>query len=77
MTFHRVVALLIGRLRLTPSKALDAYMKLIPSLTVKPTHDDKERKRNTVLFEKLFLEVLSDAGFAADSPMLDDNGPKT
>jgi hypothetical protein len=77
MTFYRVVALLIGRLRLTPSKALEAYMKLMPALSVKPTNDDKERKRNTVLFEKLFLEVLSDAGFEAGSPMLDDNGPKT
>jgi hypothetical protein len=52
-------------------------MKLMPALTVKPTNDEVERKGNTALFDKLFLEVLSDAGFAADSPMLDDNGPKT
>jgi hypothetical protein len=77
MAFYRVVALLIGRLRLTASKALEAYMKLMPALSVKPTNNDEERKRNTVLFETLFLEVLSDAGFEADSSMLDDNGPKT
>ena len=62
---------------MTPSKALDAYMKLMPTLSVKPTEDKEERKRNTTAFEKAFLEVLSDAGFTADSPMLDNNGPKT
>jgi hypothetical protein len=77
MSFYRVVAILIGRLRLIPSKALEAYMKLTPALSVKPTKDEVERKGNTALFEKLFLEVLSDAGFAADTQMLDDNGPKT
>jgi hypothetical protein len=52
-------------------------MKLMPTLSVMPAEHKKERKRNTAAFEKAFLEVLSDAGFTADSPMLDNNGPKT
>lgn len=73
----RIVALLIGKLGLTASKAIEAYMKLAPFVSVKPAKTDTEKKANAEAFEKAFSEVLSDAGFAIDAPMLDENGTKT
>ena len=66
----RVDAILLGRLGLKPSEAIDAYRKLEPALSVGPAKDDKERKRNSEAFEAAFREVLSDAGFEADTPMI-------
>jgi hypothetical protein len=66
----RVDALLLGRMGLTPSQATDAYMKLEPALSVGPAKDDDERKRNSEAFDAAFLDVLSDAGFEANAPMV-------
>jgi hypothetical protein len=65
-----VDAILLGRLGLKSSEAIKAYRKLEPALLVGPAKDDKERKRNSEAFETAFLEVLSDAGFEADAPMI-------
>jgi hypothetical protein len=65
-----VDAILLGRLGLTSSEVIRAYRKLKPALSVGPDKDDKERKRNSEEFEAVFCEVLSDAGFDADTPMI-------
>jgi hypothetical protein len=66
----RVDVILLGRLGLKSSEAINAYQKLAPALSVEPAKDDKERKRNSDAFEAAFREVLSDAGFEADTPMI-------
>jgi len=66
----RVDAILLGRLGLKSSEAIDAYRKLEPALSVGPAKDDEERKRNSEAFEAAFCEVLSDAGLEADTPMI-------
>jgi hypothetical protein len=72
----RVDAILLGRLGLKSSEAIKAYRKLEPALSVGPAKDDKERKRNSEAFEAAFLEVLSDAGFEAEAPMITTNTTK-
>ena len=66
----RVDSILLGRLGLNSSEAIEAYRKLEPALSVGPAKDDEERKRNSKAFEAAFREVLSDAGFEADTPMV-------
>jgi hypothetical protein len=61
----------LGRMELTPTQAIEAYLKLEPALSVVPAKDDEERKRNSDAFEAAFTQVLKDANFAADAPMLD------
>ena len=68
--------ILIGRLRLSPSQAIEAYMKLEATMPTEPTKNDQERIQNSTAFNAAFLEVLKDAGFEADAPMLDENMPK-
>jgi hypothetical protein len=66
---YRIDALLLGRLHLTPAKAAAAYVKLEPHLSVRPTHSEDEREKNTRSFENAFSEVLIDAGFKATDLM--------
>jgi hypothetical protein len=51
-------------------------MKLEPALSVRPTKDYVERKRNSEAFEAAFIQVLSDAKLDADAPMLDPDTSK-
>jgi hypothetical protein len=73
---YRLVVILIGRLRLSPSKAIEAYMKLVAVMPKEPAKDDEERKINTAKFKAAFVEVLEDAGFDQNTPMLDEDGTK-
>jgi hypothetical protein len=73
----RVDAILLGRLGLKSSEAIEAYRKLEPALSVGPAKDDKERKRNSEAFEMAFRDVLADAGFEADTPMITTDTTKT
>jgi hypothetical protein len=73
---YRLVVILIGRLRLSPSKAIEAYMKLAAVIPNAPAKDDEERRGNTEAFRNIFLGILQDAGFDADTPMIDDSMPK-
>jgi hypothetical protein len=73
---YRLVVILIGRLRLTPSHAIEAYMKLDAVMPKNPAKDEKERKKNSMEFKAAFEEVLKEAGFEADTPMVDENMPK-
>jgi hypothetical protein len=61
----------------TPSQAIEAYLKLESALSVQPTKTEDERQRNTDAFKKAFTEVLEEAGFTPDTPMLDKTAPKT
>ena len=73
---HRLVIILIGRLRLSPSQAIEAYMKLEAVMPTETAKDDQERRRNSAAFRTAFLEVLKEAGFEPDAPMVDENMPK-
>ena len=73
---YRIVVILIGRLRLPPSKAIEAYMKLAAVMPNAPAKDDEQRKRNTEAFRMTFIEILKEAGLGPDTPMIDDSMPK-
>ena len=64
-------------MELTPTQAIEAYLKLEPTLSVGPAKDDEERKRNSDAFKVAFTQVLLDANLDADTPMLDPNASKT
>jgi hypothetical protein len=68
--------ILIGRLRLSPSQAIEAYMKLEAVMPKNPAKDDEERSKNSMAFKTAFMEVLEEAGFDAETPMVDDTMPK-
>jgi hypothetical protein len=72
----RLVVILIGRLRLSPSKAIEAYVKLVAIIPNEPAKNDGERKRNTEEFKAAFMEVLEGIGFDEHTAMLDEDGPK-
>jgi hypothetical protein len=69
-------AIFLGRLELTPAEAIEAYLKLEPVLSVGPTKDDEERRRNTEAFEAAFIQVLLDMNLDANAPMLDPDTSK-
>jgi hypothetical protein len=71
-----VDAILLGRLGLKSSEAIEAYRKLEPAMSVGAAKDDQERKRNSEAFEAAFREVLSDAGLEADTPMITTDATK-
>lgn len=51
-------------------------MKLDTVTPKKSTKDDQERMKNSTAFEMTFLEVLKEAGFKPETPMVDENMPK-
>jgi hypothetical protein len=61
---------------MSPSQAIEAYMKLEKVMPKKPAKDDQERSQNSTEFKTAFIEVLKEAGFEADTPMVDENMPK-
>jgi hypothetical protein len=63
-------------MRLSTSKAIEAYMKLVAVMPNEAAKDDKIRKMNTDEFEMAFTKVLEDAGFDQNTPMLDEDGTK-
>jgi hypothetical protein len=67
---YSVAALLVGKMRFTPSQATEAYKKLEPALSVGPTEDEEERERNMDAFKKAFTEILEEHGFDVHSSML-------
>jgi hypothetical protein len=72
----RLVVILIGRLRLSPSRAIEAYIKLVPAIPTRAAKSDEEKQKNTDAFKAAFVEVLKDAGFDQNTPMLDEDGAK-
>jgi hypothetical protein len=72
----RLVVILIGKLRLSPSKAIEAYGKLVPVIPTQAAKSEEERKTNTEAFKAAFIKVLEDAGFDENTPMQEKNGPQ-
>jgi hypothetical protein len=72
----RIVVILIGRLRLSPSKAVKAYEKLTPVIPTRAAESEEERSKNSEAFKVVFLEVLESVGFDQNTPMLDKDGVK-
>lgn len=62
---------------MSPSQAIEAYTRLLPYLPANSTDSDEERQRNTNAFAAAFTEILVEAGFSADTPLLDETAPKT
>jgi len=75
-TTFRLVVILIGRLRLSPSRAIESYFRLVPVIPTQAATSDEERRKNAEAFREVFIEVLEGAGFDQNTPMLEDNGPK-
>jgi hypothetical protein len=72
----RLVVILIGRLRLSPSKAIEAYETLLPVMPTQAAKSEEERKSNTEAFNAAFVKVLEGAGFDENTPMLEKDGVK-
>ena len=72
----RVVVILIGRLRLSPSKAVKAYEKLASVIPTRAAINEEERNENSEAFKTAFLEVLESVGFDENTPMLEKDGAK-
>ena len=68
--------ILIGRLRLSPSKAIEAYEKLVLVIPIQAAKSEEERKINTEAFKAAFIKVLEDAGFDENTPMQEKDGAK-
>ena len=75
-SLFRLVVILIGRLRLSPSKAIEAYEKLVPVMPTQATKSEEERKINTEAFKAVFVKVLEEAGFDENTPMQEKDGAK-
>jgi hypothetical protein len=73
---YRLVVILTGRMHLSPSQAIEAYMKLEAVMPTEPAKDDEERSRNSTAFKTAFIEVLKEASFEPDTPMVDESMPK-
>jgi hypothetical protein len=72
----RLVVILVGRMRLPVSKAIEAYVKLVRVIPTEPAKDEEEKKHNTEAFKSVFLEVLKEADCDQDTLMLDPQGTK-
>ena len=72
----RLVVILIGRLRMSTSKAIEAYQKLVSVIPTQAAKSEEERKINTEAFKAVLIEVLEEAGFDQNAPMLDKEGAK-
>lgn len=61
--------MLLGKLRLSPSQAIETYMKLKPVLSIGPAKNEEERKENTEILEKALADILGDTGLDAKTLM--------
>ncbi|KAG8805932.1 hypothetical protein FRC17_005263, partial [Serendipita sp. 399] len=62
-----LVAILLGRLLMTPAQAIEAYYKLSPAISTKVAADQSERESNTARFKHAFDQLLKDAGYDPES----------
>jgi hypothetical protein len=66
---YSIPALLVGKLQMNASEAIEACMKLEPVLSFRPTEDEEERIHNSEAFKKAFTEILEENGFDENSLM--------
>ncbi|CAG8592889.1 14986_t:CDS:2, partial [Acaulospora colombiana] len=64
-----IVALLLGRLRMTASQAIKACNSLVTVLVTAPAEKKKERELNRENFSAMFEKVLVEAGYDVSKPM--------
>jgi hypothetical protein len=76
MLHFRIVVILIGRLRLSPSQAIEAYEKLAPVIPTQAVKSEDKRNTNTEEFKAVFIKILESAGFDQNTPMIDNDGAK-
>jgi hypothetical protein len=72
----RIVVILVGRLRLSPSKAIEAYEKLLSVIPTRAAKSEAEKRTNTEAFKVVFIEVLQSVGFDQNTPMMEKDGAK-
>jgi hypothetical protein len=75
-TTFSLVVILVGRLRLSPSRAIESYLRLVPVIPTQAATSDEERKSNTEAFKVVFIQVLESAGFDRNTLMLEKDGVK-
>jgi hypothetical protein len=61
---------------MSTSKAIEAYQKLVSVIPTQAATSEEEMKANTEAFKAVFIEVLEEAGFDQNAPMLDKEGAK-
>jgi hypothetical protein len=61
---------------MSTSKAIEAYQKLVSVIPTQAAKSEEERKSHTESFKAVFIEVLEEAGFDQNAPMLDKEGAK-
>jgi hypothetical protein len=61
---------------LTPSKAIEAYEKLVTVIPTQAAKSEEERKTNPETFKAVFIKVLESARFDENTPMLEKDGAK-
>jgi hypothetical protein len=59
---------------LTPSKAIEAYAKLVVAIPTQAAKNEEERKTNSEVFQAAFIKILEGAGFDENTPMLEKDG---
>jgi hypothetical protein len=64
-------------MKMTTSEAIEAYSKLLPALSVPPAKEEEGRSQNTEAFKAAFVDILKSVGYDAETPFMDENGPKT
>jgi hypothetical protein len=64
-----LIALLLGRLRMTAAEARNAYNSLATVIVAEPTEGKQKREMNMKRFIEVFEKVILDAGYPIDSPM--------
>ncbi|KAG8765142.1 hypothetical protein FRC15_007184, partial [Serendipita sp. 397] len=71
-----LVAILLGRLCMTPTQAIESYSKLSPAIVtmVASTVDQVQRETNTSRFKEAFDQLLRDAGHDPESLFQTRNG---
>ena len=72
----RLVVIVIGRLRMSTSKAIEAYQKLVSVIPTQAAKSEEEMKSNAEAFKAVFIDVLEEAGFDQNTAMLDKEGAK-
>jgi hypothetical protein len=61
---------------MSTSKAIETYQKLVSVIPTQAAKSEEEMKSNTEAFKAVFIEVLEEAGFDQNTPMLDKEGAK-
>jgi hypothetical protein len=64
-----ILALLLGRLQMTVSDAIEAYISLESVMATQQTEIKEERSINTHNFAKAFKKIMDDRGLSEDALM--------